>query len=150
VTALLWLSIQRRETDEIATDDDTRRPGESSSEDEFPDDYATAVRVVWWDDGGHLREVIRAAADRIGVGFSEAERFPLELRRNAIDEPETPHVWYIPQAKENRDWFRDIRETGGEIELTIEQLTAELYEVNPWDIYDVERGRSLTAKLRRM
>jgi len=24
-------------------------------EDEFPDDYATAVRVVWWDDGGHLR-----------------------------------------------------------------------------------------------
>jgi len=119
-------------------------------EDEFPDDYATAVRVVWWDDGGHLREVIRAAADRIGVGFSEAERFPLELRRNAIDEPETPHVWYIPQAKENRDWFRDIRETGGEIELTIEQLTAELYEVNPRISMMLSEGRSLTAKLRRM
>ena len=118
-------------------------------EDDFPDEHATAVRVVWWDEGGHLREVVRAAADQIGIGFSEAERFPLELRRTAATEPESPHVWYIPEAKTiedseegliERDWFRDIRETGGEIELTIEQLTAELYEVNPWDIYDVERG----------
>ncbi|GKZ16279.1 BREX-5 system phosphatase PglZ [Haladaptatus sp. T7] len=118
-------------------------------EDEFPDEHATAVRVVWWDEGGHLREVVRTAADQIGVGFSEAERFPLELRKTAVKEPESPHVWYIPEAKTvedaeegliERDWFRDIRETGGEIELTIEQLTAELYEVNPWDIYDVERG----------
>lgn len=109
-------------------------------EDSFPDDHADAVRVIWWDHGGYLREVVRAAADHIGVGFSEAERFPLKLRRTAISEPDAPRVWYIPEAKGDRDWFRDIRETGGEIELGIEQLTAELYEVNPWDIYDIERG----------
>ena len=109
-------------------------------EDKFPDSHAQTVRVVWWDDSGHLCEIVRAAAEKIGVSFSEARRFPLELRQTAVDEPDGPHVWYIPERKRNRNWFRDVRETGGEIELSIEQLTAELYEVNPWEIYDVERG----------
>jgi hypothetical protein len=116
----------------------------SKLEEEFPETHADTVRVVWWDDGGHLREIVRAAAERIGVGFSAAGRFPLELRRTAIRESDGPHVWYIPEGKSkdghDRDWFRDVRETGGEIELSIEQLTAELYEVNPWEIYDIERG----------
>lgn len=112
----------------------------SQLEEAFPDGHAESVRVVWWDDGGHLREVVREAAGRLGIGFSEAEDFPLELRRHARTEPDTPRVWYIPEMKDGRDWFRDIRETGEEIELSIEQLTAELYEVNHWQIYDIERG----------
>ena len=112
----------------------------SKLEEEFPETHAETVRVVWWDDGGHLREIVRSAAEQIGVGFSEAERFPLELRRTAIGEPDSPHVWYVPEGKAGRDWYRDVRETGGEVELSIEQLTAELYEVNSWEIYDIERG----------
>ncbi len=112
----------------------------SKLEEEFPETHAETVRVVWWDDGGHLREIVRSAAEQIGVGFSEAERFPLELRRTAIAEPDGPLVWYVPEAKDGRDWFRDVRETGGEIELSIEEITAELYEVNSWEIYDIERG----------
>lgn len=106
----------------------------------FPDVHTETVRVVWWDDGGFLREIIRAAAEELGVDFSEAERFPLELRQTANTEADGPCVWYIPEGKDGRDWFRDIRETGGEIDLSIEQLTAELYEANPWEIYDIERG----------
>ncbi|MFC6993856.1 BREX-5 system phosphatase PglZ [Haladaptatus sp. GCM10025707] len=108
----------------------------------FPDSHSGPVRVVWWDDGGFLADVVEAAADQLGIGFRAADRFPLDLRVGAVDEERVvdgPKVWYIPEGKNRRDWFRDIRETGGEIECSLEELLAELYEVSPWDIFDVER-----------
>ncbi|WP_254821929.1 BREX-5 system phosphatase PglZ [Haloglomus halophilum] len=110
----------------------------------FPDQYAGPVRIVWWDDGGYLEEIVRRATEAIGgeIGFRAAEEFPLDLRTGAVAEEHdgaTPQVWYIGEAKAGRDWFRDIRETGGEVTTSIEGLTAALYDVDPWDIFDAER-----------
>ncbi|WP_257301031.1 BREX-5 system phosphatase PglZ [Haloarchaeobius sp. FL176] len=113
----------------------------------FPESHTADVRVVWWDDGGHLEETVQQAASNLGIGFRAAEGFPLSLRTDAIaEERETdrPIVWYIGEAKAGRDWFRDIRETGGEVSCSIEELTADLYEVNPWDIFDVEMNDAAT------
>ncbi len=108
----------------------------------FPDSHTTTVRVVWWDDGGYLKEIVKAATQEMDIGFRAVEGFPLALRIDAVEEEremDRPVVWYIGDAKDTRDWFRDIRETGGEVICSIEELTADLYEVNPWDIFDVER-----------
>lgn len=108
----------------------------------FPGSHTATARVVWWDGGGYLEDVVRSAAEELGVGFRAAAGYPLELRIGAVAEEreaDRPLVWYVGEAKEDRDWFRDIRETGGEITCSIEDLTAELYDVNPWDIFDVER-----------
>jgi hypothetical protein len=111
----------------------------------FPDSHTDIARVIWWDDGGYLKEIVEAAATELGVGFRSADDFPLNLREGAVEEERSadrPRVWYITEAKNDRDWFRDVRETGGEVTCSIEELTAELYEVNPWDIFDVERHDS--------
>jgi len=108
----------------------------------FPDSHTSTVRVVWWDDGGYLREIVEAATQEMDIGFRAAEGFPLTLRIDALAEEremDRPVVWYIAEGKAGRDWFRDIRETGGEVACSIEELTADLYDVNPWDIFDVER-----------
>lgn len=105
----------------------------------FPDEVSDDTYVIWWDDGGFLREIIEDAAEELGVGFRAAEQFPLELRQSTNQADDRPTVWYIGEAKAGRDWFRDIRETGGEITCGIEMLVAELYEVNPWEIFDRER-----------
>lgn len=115
---------------------------EGKIESAFPERHSEHARVIWWDDGGFLEDIVRSAAEELQVGFRAAESFPLDLRTSAVtEERETnqPIVWYIGEAKDGRDWFRDIRETGGEITLSIEELTAELYEVNPWNIFDTER-----------
>lgn len=114
----------------------------SKIESAFPESHTAIARVVWWDDGGYLEDIVRSAADDLGVGYRAADSYPLDLRIGAVtEERETnqPLVWYIGESKDGRDWFRDIRETGGEITCSIEELTAELYEVNSWDIFDVER-----------
>jgi len=107
----------------------------------FPDQYAGPVRVVWWDDGGYLEDVVASAAEQAGVGFRAAQRYPLDLREGAVEEEidSTPQVWYIPDGKDGRDWFRDIKETGGEVTSSLEALTADLYGVDPWEIFDAER-----------
>lgn len=113
----------------------------------FPKSHTKEVRVIWWDEGGHLKEVVKAAAQKSGVGFRAAEGFPLSLRTDALtEERETnrPIVWYVDEGKQGRDWFRDIRETGGEVTKSIEELTGDLYGVNPWDIFDVEMNDDAT------
>lgn len=118
---------------------------EQKIEQAFPSSHTESARVVWWDAGGYLEGIVRSAAEEIGVGFRAAEGFPLNLRVDAVEEEretDRPLIWYIDEAKAGRDWFRDVRETGGEISCTIEELTAEVYDVNPWDIFDVERHDS--------
>lgn len=108
----------------------------------FPQRYSGPVRVVWWDDGGYLKEVVAEAASKAGVGFRAADGYPLELRADAVAEEHrevTPQVWYIGEGKAGRDWFRDIKETGGEVVSSIEELTGDLYDVDPWEIFDAER-----------
>ena len=115
----------------------------------FPDSHSGDVRVVWWDAGGHLEEIVEQATIEMDIGFRTSESFPLDLRYDAVAEEremDRPVVWYISEAKDDRDWFREVRETGGEINRSIEQLTADLYEVNPWDIFDVERFDDTTRQ----
>lgn len=110
-------------------------------------------RVVWWDDGGYLRNVIEAASEFIESEFIESDSSILSLREKTLEHPDEIQVWYIPESKDGRDWFRDVKETGGEIEMSIEDLTASLYEdVQPWDIYEPssdenERDRDKMAKV---
>lgn len=108
-------------------------------------------RVLWWDAGGHLLRIIRGACDAAGIGFSAAEGSPLTLRQKALDEADRPYVWYIPDAKDNRDWFRDIREAKSpdghsrELELSVEQLAAKVYDAPPWQLLP----RDVDAALRQ-
>lgn len=109
---------------------------------QFPSKRAKTTRVIWWDEGGHLKRVVRQATAELGVEFRAAERFPLDLRKGAVqEEDETKlQVWYVPESKEGRDWFRDIRETGGEVVCSIEELTAEIYDRKSWELFDAENA----------
>ena len=93
-------------------------------------------RVLWWDAEGHLQSVLREAMSALGASITVADGNPLTLRREALEEPQDRALWYVPEAKEGRDWFRDIREAGDDTEITcsIYDLSAELYGASPWQL----------------
>jgi hypothetical protein len=70
----------------------------------------------------------------LAPAITVADGNPLTLRREALEEPQDRVLWYVPEAKEGRDWFRDIREAGDDTEITcsIYDLSAELYGASPW------------------
>lgn len=91
--------------------------------------------VIWWDDNGYLKEVVKEACSRLDLEFIEVEGLPLSLRRKALDKPKKRGVWYIPEGRKQRDWFLDIEETGGKIEKNLQELVASLYGgVQSWDV----------------
>lgn len=104
--------------------------------DSFDKASGQRARVLWWDDGGHLENVIGDACTEIGIEMVKANGNPLTLRKQAGAKEDEPVLWYVPEARKNRDWFRDIRETGDEIECSLEDLTVQVYEANRWDIPD--------------
>lgn len=94
-------------------------------------------RVLWWDAGGYLREVIQAACREMGIPFVEGDH-PLKFRQWVAEQGDVPSdepnrvVWYVPEAKQGRDWFRDVAAMGGIVEKDIEALAADLYNIQPW------------------
>ncbi|MFD1601090.1 BREX-5 system phosphatase PglZ [Halobellus rarus] len=82
--------------------------------------------VLWWDDGGHLAEIVENVSHQLGCRFRAAEQTPLELRTDA---PRDRTVWYVPQPKrDDVDWFRDVENTGGVVEAHIGKLAARCFE----------------------
>ncbi|MCF2240293.1 hypothetical protein KI372_02375, partial [Halobacterium salinarum] len=39
--------------------------------------------VLWWDDGGYLRDIVQEVSHSLGCEFNAAEQTPLELRADA-------------------------------------------------------------------
>lgn len=110
--------------------------GAEQIRDSFDQASGPRPRVLWWDDGGYLDTVIDEACTEIGIEIAKADGNPLKLREYADEEGEEPVLWYVPEARDGREWFRDIKETGDEIEYSIEDLAAQIYDVNRWDIPD--------------
>ncbi|MDS0279651.1 BREX-5 system phosphatase PglZ [Halomicroarcula sp. S1AR25-4] len=82
--------------------------------------------VLWWDDGGYLRDIVRNTSHQLGCAFRAAEQTPLELRAEA---PRDRTVWYVPQARsDDVDWFKDVEHTGDVIEQHIGKLAARCFE----------------------
>jgi len=82
--------------------------------------------VLWWDEGGYLRDIVRDTSSQLGCEFQAAEQTPLELRTEA---PRNRTVWYVPQASSNEvDWFKDVEHTGDVIEQHIGKLAARCFE----------------------
>ncbi|AGB34142.1 PglZ domain-containing protein [Natrinema pellirubrum DSM 15624] len=82
--------------------------------------------VLWWDDGGYLRDVVESVSYSLGCEFHAAEQTPLELRTDA---PRDRTVWYVPQAhSDDVDWFKDVENTGGVVEAHIGKLAARCFE----------------------
>jgi hypothetical protein len=82
--------------------------------------------ILWWDDGGYLRDIVQSASIHHGCEFRVAERTPLELRADA---PRDRTVWYIPQpSSDDVDWFKDVEHTGSVIEQHIGKLAAHCFE----------------------
>jgi hypothetical protein len=82
--------------------------------------------LIWWDRKGFLEPVVEEAAENMDIDFVQAEKSPLELRKNGFSGK--PEVWYVPQAKEGREWFEDVNSIGGEMEYAVHELAAELYD----------------------
>jgi hypothetical protein len=81
--------------------------------------------VLWWDEGGYLRDLVRNTSEQLGCEFCAAEETPLELRAEA---PRGRTVWYVPQApKATADWFKDIESTGSVVEAHIGKLAARCF-----------------------
>jgi len=60
--------------------------------------------ILWWDDGGYLRDIVEHASTQLRCEFRAAEQTPLELRADA---PRDRTVWYVPQpSSDDVDWFR--------------------------------------------
>lgn len=99
--------------------------------------------VLWWDDGAHLRDVIRDVCDDLGVHLKAAEETPLELRADPTDGEQ---VWYVPHdqtpddaAGDDYDWFRDVEATGGAVAESIESLAVRTFAregLQAWELYD--------------
>ena len=82
--------------------------------------------VLWWDDGGYLRDVVKSVSHSLSCEFHAAEQTPLELRADA---PRDRTVWYVPQAhSDDVDWFKDAESTGGVVEQHIGKLAARCFE----------------------
>jgi len=91
--------------------------------DDAPDDEPV---ILWWDDGGYLRDLVENESHSLGYRFRAAEQTPLELRTKA---PRERTVWYVPQAQtDDVDWFRDVENTGGIVEAHIGKLAARCFE----------------------
>jgi hypothetical protein len=82
--------------------------------------------VLWWDDGGYLRDIVDRVSQSLGCAFHAAQETPLELRADA---PRDRTVWYVPQAhSDDVDWFKDVEHTGGVIEQHIGKLAVRCFE----------------------
>lgn len=82
--------------------------------------------VIWWDNGGYLRDIVESVCHSLGCAFHSAEQTPLELRADA---PRERTVWYVPQAhSDDVDWFKDVENTGGVVEAHIGKLAARCFE----------------------
>ncbi|MFC4552432.1 BREX-5 system phosphatase PglZ [Halorussus sp. GCM10023401] len=82
--------------------------------------------ILWWDDGGYLRDIIEHASTQLRCEFRAAEQTPLELRADA---PRDRTVWYVPQPSSGDvDWFKDVEHTGGVVEQHIGKLAARCFE----------------------
>ena len=82
--------------------------------------------VLWWDDGGYLRDIVESVSHSVGCAFHAAEQTPLELRAEA---PRDRTVWYVPQAhSDDVDWFKDVENTGSVVEQHIGKLSARCFE----------------------
>jgi hypothetical protein len=116
--------------------------------DAFESTENPAPTVVWWDRGGHLREVLREACSSLdGVRWREASGLPLSLRRYTPEDADVAAVWYVPEAKNGRRWFKDLEETGGEIEYDIVGLAADVYGVARWELSAAEAPSSTMAEI---
>lgn len=82
--------------------------------------------ILWWDDGGHLRDIVEHASTQLRCAFRAAERTPLELRADA---PRDRTVWYVSQpSSDDVDWFKDVEHTGDVVEQHIGKLAARCFE----------------------
>jgi len=82
--------------------------------------------VLWWDDGGYLRDIVESVSHSLGCEFLAAEQTPLELRGDA---PRDRTVWYVPHPhRDDVDWFKDVENTGGIVEAHIGKLAARCFE----------------------
>jgi len=82
--------------------------------------------ILWWDDGGYLRDIVEHASTQLRCEFRAAEQTPLELRADA---PRDRTVWYVPQpSSDDVDWFKDVEHTGGVVEQHIGKLAARCFE----------------------
>ncbi|WP_302080585.1 BREX-5 system phosphatase PglZ [Salinibaculum rarum] len=82
--------------------------------------------ILWWDDGGYLRDIVRNASHSMGCEFHAAEQTPLELRAEA---PRRRTVWYVPQPRtDDVDWFKDVENTGHIVEAHIGKLAMRCFE----------------------
>jgi len=108
-------------------------------------------RVLWWDDGGHLEEVIERVCEDIGVELRKANGTPLELRQSPSRDPQ---VWYVPHDKDGYDWFRDVENTGDVEEKNIEELAVRCFgagNASSWEINDIvdDENRDSVARIIR-
>ena len=82
--------------------------------------------VLWWYEGGYLRDIVQEVSHSLGCEFHAAEQTPLELRADA---PRDRTVWYVPQAhSDDVDWFKDVENTGGVVEQHVGKLAARCFE----------------------
>ncbi|MCS4178190.1 hypothetical protein GGP96_002935 [Salinibacter ruber] len=109
-------------------------------------------RVLWWDAGGHLRDVVRRACQERDVPFVE-KKHPLAFRRwvaqqgsSPSDEPDRV-VWYVPDAPRGRDWFRDVKHMGHVVEKSIEDLAADVYGKKTWQLRISTTDRPVSDRL---
>jgi len=108
--------------------------------------------VLWWDDGNYLEDVIERACDELGVHLKVAEETPLELRADPV---EGNQVWYVPHVKEpedaegDYDWFRDVEHTGGEVEMSIEDLTVHAFERGQLDAWELKTATQADDPAKR-
>ncbi|WP_180984789.1 BREX-5 system phosphatase PglZ [Salinibacter ruber] len=109
-------------------------------------------RFLWWDAGGHLRDVVRRACQELDVPFVEEEH-PLAFRQWVAEQGASPSdepdevVWYVPDAPRDRDWFRDVRHMGGIVEKSIEDLAADLYGIKTWQLRISTTDRPVSDRL---
>ncbi len=118
----------------------------------FEDAPGPRSRVLWWDEGGHLLMLLAHVCQELDVEFGTAKH-PLKFRQWIAKHSATPEeepdsvLWHMPEAMHGRDWFRDVEVMGGVIEKSIEDLAANVYGVQRWQIRPWESDAPLDASV---
>ncbi len=106
-------------------------------------------RILWWDAGGHLQDVVRRACQERNVSFVKQDH-PLAFRRWVAEQGGAPSdepdavVWYVPDGPRDRDWFRDVTHMGGIIEKSIDDLAADAYGIQTWQLRPTSTDRPVS------
>jgi len=98
------------------------------------------------------RDIVKQACNELGIHLKVAEKTPLNSvpTPSAANRSGTSHTSRgADDAEGDYDWFRDVEHTGGEVEMSIEDLTVHAFERGQLDAWELKTATQADDPAKR-